>query len=154
MTDLTRRQSLALSAALVGGEPQAASTGSCVTIERIEPGPSGLPGVPLISWATAHGDMVHLSGITDDPRKPGADVAQQTRAVLRRIDALLAEAGSHKSKVLSATVWLTDMENFARHNDAWNEWVDADNRPARACLVSPQLWRPNLLVEIMAVAAR
>jgi enamine deaminase RidA (YjgF/YER057c/UK114 family) len=123
-----------------------------MTIERYEPTPT-MPGVPLITYAVSHGDTVHLAGVTADPRAPG-DVAQQTRQILARIDALLAAAGSHKSKLLSAQVWLTDMALYAAHNDAWNEWVDRDNPPVRACLLSPQLWRPGLLVEIMATAAR
>jgi enamine deaminase RidA (YjgF/YER057c/UK114 family) len=112
-----------------------------------------IPGIPLISYATAWGDIVYLAGVTADPGEPG-DVKDQTRQALARIDTLLARAGTHKSRVLSAQVWLTDMNLFAAHNDAWNEWVDPKNPPVRACLLSPQLWRPGLLVEIMVTAAR
>jgi len=121
-------------------------------IERFEPTPA-IPGVPLISFAVAHGGIAYLSGITANPEKLG-DIKDQTRQITARIDALLAKAGTDKSKLLSAQVWLTDMRHFAEHNDAWNEWVDPKNPPARACLLSPQLWRPGLLVEIMVTAAK
>ena len=119
-------------------------------IQRFEFTPA-IPGIPRISWAVTHGDVVHTSGITGSP---DGDVAQQTREVLARIDQLLAKACTDKTKLISATVWLTDMSLFAAHNNAWNEWVDPKNPPVRACLLSPQLWRPGLLVEIMATAAR
>ena len=119
-------------------------------IQRFEFTPA-IPGIPLISWAVAHGNVVQVSGITGNP---DGDVAQQTRQVLARIDQLLAKAGTDKSKLLSAVVWLTDMSLFAAHNNAWNEWVDPKNPPARACLHSSQLWRPGLLVEIIVTAAR
>ena len=126
--------------------------GQAAGIERYETTPS-TPGVPLISFAVAHGGIAYLSGITANPEKLG-DIKNQTRQITARIDALLAKAGTDKSKLLSAQVWLTDMRHFADHNDAWNEWVDPKNAPARACLLSPQLWRPGMLVEIMVMAAR
>ncbi|HKU97312.1 MAG TPA: RidA family protein [Vineibacter sp.] len=121
-------------------------------IERYELTPA-IPGIPLISYAVAHGGIVYLSGITANPASLG-DVKDQTLQILARIDTLLAKAGTNKSRLLSAQVWLTDMSLFAAHNDAWNTWVDAKNPPARACLLSPQLWRPGMLVEIMVTAAR
>jgi enamine deaminase RidA (YjgF/YER057c/UK114 family) len=123
-----------------------------MSIERYELTPS-IPGIPLISYAVAHGDVAYISGVTANPGQLG-DVKDQTRQILARVDALLERAGTNKSKLLSAQVWLTDMSHFAAHNDAWNEWIDPKNPPARACLVSPQLWRPGLLVEIMVTAAR
>lgn len=109
-----------------------------------------LPDLPTISLAVAHGDLVHLCGVTPDPV---GDVATQTRQVLERVDALLARAGTSKEHLLSAQVWLADMEAFAAHNEAWNAWVDVDDPPARAC-VEARLWQPGMLVEVMAVAAR
>jgi enamine deaminase RidA (YjgF/YER057c/UK114 family) len=157
---ITRRNAIELSAGATAllGLAQAADCSSephtrakPMDIDRYELTPS-LPGIPLISYAVVHHDIVYLSGITANPANPG-DVKEQTRQILARIDALLAKAGSGKSKLLTAQVWLTDMTLFAAHNDAWNEWVDRKNPPARACLLSPQLWRPGLLVEIMATAA-
>jgi enamine deaminase RidA (YjgF/YER057c/UK114 family) len=108
--------------------------------------------IPLISLATIHGNIVYLCGITADPSKHG-DVRDQTRQVLDRIDLLLARAGTNKSRLLTAQVWLTDMNLFADHNSIWNAWVDPKNPPVRMCVHSPQLWRSGLQVEIMATAA-
>jgi enamine deaminase RidA (YjgF/YER057c/UK114 family) len=153
MADLLRRNAVKASAlAVFAGASGAVNAAETATIERYALTPL-YPGIPLISYAVAHGGIVHVAGVTADPNNPG-DVKDQTRQVLARIDALLAKAGTDKSKLLSAQVWLTDMGLFAAHNDAWNEWVDPKNPPVRACLLSPQLWRPGLLVEIMAVAAR
>jgi len=166
MVDLTRRNAVKVpvlaalaGAAVSSGIANAAETFQPATneekhgdIERYELTPT-YPGIPLISYSVAYGGIVHLSGITADPRRLG-DVKDQTRQILARIDGLLAQAGTNKSKLLSAQVWLTDMSLFAAHNDAWNEWVDPKNPPVRACLLSPQLWRPGMLVEIMAVAAK
>ena len=106
--------------------------------------------LPHISGAVVHGDTVYLQGVTPDPE---GDITSQTRQVLERIDALLAMAGTDKSKLLSAQVWLSDMRLFDAHNAAWNEWVDRENPPVRACLRA-DLVRPGLLVEIMVIAAR
>ena len=116
---------------------------------------SGRPIVsvaPIISYATVHAGLVYVAGVTADPAKLG-DVKDQTRQVLERIDRLLARAGTSKSKMLTAQVWLTDMNLFVDHNEAWNAWVDPKNPPVRACLQSPSLWRPGMLVEIMTTAA-
>jgi len=109
--------------------------------------------IPIISLASVHDNIVYLCGITADPAKLG-DVRDQTRQILDRIDRLLDRAGTNKSKLLNAQVWLTDMALFADHNSVWNAWVDASNPPVRMCVQSPQLWRPGLLVEIMATATR
>jgi len=117
------------------------------------------PGIPRISYVVARGDTVYTAGVTPyiagkDDNAPLGDVKDQTRAVLAHIDRLLAEAGTNKSKLLTAQVWLTDMKHFADHCDAWNEWVDPENPPVRACLLSSELWRPGMLVEIMVTASR
>jgi enamine deaminase RidA (YjgF/YER057c/UK114 family) len=79
-------------------------------------------------------------------------VAEQTRTVLSQIDALLAEAGSAKSKVLSATIWLADMADFAEMNSVWDEWVGGRDAPARAT-GEAKLATPAYRVEIIVVAA-
>ena len=107
-------------------------------------------GLPLISRAVVRGDTVYLCGVTPDPV---GDIKAQTKQVLDRIDRLLQTAGSDKSKLLTAQVWLSDMRLFEAHNAVWNEWVDAKNPPLRAC-VQADLWRPNMLVEIMVTAAQ
>lgn len=107
-------------------------------------------GKPIISRVVAHGDRVYVCGIVGDP---DGDITTQTRQALARIDDLLARAGTDKSKLLTAQVWLSDMRHFRTHNAAWNEWVDCEHPPVRAC-VGAELSAPGLLVEIMATAAR
>ena len=111
-------------------------------IERIQPG-------PRMSQVVVGTPSVFLAGqVADDPN---ASLEEQTRQVLAKIDALLAEAGSDKSKLLSANLWITDMANFSAMNEVWNAWVDADNPPVRAC-VRADLALPEILVEIMVTA--
>ena len=105
---------------------------------------------PIISRVVAQGDRVYVCGITGDPV---GDVSAQTRQALQRIDELLARAGTDKSRLLTAQVWLSDIALFRTHNVAWNEWVDHEHPPVRAC-VQAELTSPGLLVEIMVTAAR
>ncbi len=104
-----------------------------------------------MSQCVVHGDTVYLAGqVADDPN---ADVAGQTKQILAKVDGLLAEAGSDKSKLLSATVWLSDIRAFDEMNKVWDAWISPGNTPARAC-VEAKLARSNLLVEIGFVAGR
>lgn len=106
---------------------------------------------PRLSQAVVHGDTVYLAGqVADDP---AADVRGQTEQILRKIDALLAAAGTDKSRLLSATVYLANMGTYAEMNAAWDAWVDPRHTPARAT-VEARLATPRYLVEITAVAAR
>ena len=73
--------------------------------------------------------------------------------MLERIDTALQKVGTDKSKLLTAQVWLADMQMFEAHNAVWNAWVDPQNPPVRAC-VRADLTRPGFLVEIMVTAAR
>jgi len=107
------------------------------------------PHLPTISQIVVHQGVVHLLGVTGDPND---DVETQTEQVLARIDQLLATAGTDKTRLLTAEVWLADIGDFDRHNRVWNAWVDPDHPPVRAC-VQADLWRPGLLVEIMVTAA-
>jgi enamine deaminase RidA (YjgF/YER057c/UK114 family) len=109
----------------------------------------GSAGRPIISRAVVRGDTVYLCGVLPDPV---ADIKTQTKQVLDRIDQLLKTAGTDKSKLLTAQVWLSDMRFFEDHNAVWNEWVDRANPPARAC-VRADLVR-TCLVEIMVTAAK
>ena len=111
---------------------------------------SGNDGLPIISKVAIRGDTVYLLGVTADP---AGDIRTQTRQVLERIDRLLVAAGTSKSKLLSAQVWLSDMRLFEEHNAEWNAWVDPASPPVRAC-VGAALWKPELLVEVMVTAAR
>jgi len=159
--DMTRITAGAAIAGAIASSPQlanAANEGVNMDIQRdlIQQPASGAPYIsvaPIISLGAAHQGVVYLSGITADPARPG-DIKNQTKQVLDRIDRLLGKAGTDKSKLLSAQIWLTDMAHFEDHNAAWNEWVDPRNPPVRACLLSPQLWYSGLLVEIMVIAAK
>ena len=113
-----------------------------MTIRRIEPG-------KRMSQAVVHGGVAYLAGQVG---APGESVAEQTRAVLAQIDRLLAEAGSDKSRILSATIWLADIAGFAEMNSVWDALVDPANSPARATGES-KLAAPEYVVEIIVTAA-
>ena len=104
-----------------------------------------------MSQAVSYGETVYLAGqVADDPNQ---DAAGQTRQILAKIDGLLAEAGTDKSKLLSATIWIADMRTFEDMNKIWDGWVSPGNTPARAT-VEAKLARANLLVEIGVIAAK
>ena len=105
----------------------------------------------ILSQAVVHGETVYLAGVV--AKNLDADVKGQTKEVLAEIDRLLGKCGSDKSKVLSATIWVTDIRNRAPMNEVWTTWVDTKNMPARAC-VEAALADPKALVEIMVIAAR
>ncbi len=116
-----------------------------MTIERFETG-------PRMSQAVAYGDMVYLAGqVAADT--VGTGVTAQTQQVLEQIDRLLKAAGTDKSRILTATIYLPDMSTFAEMNAAWDAWVDKQNPPARAT-VEARLAGPEYLVEIVIVAVR
>ena len=105
----------------------------------------------ILSLAVEHGDTVYLAGIV--AKNLEADVKGQTKEILNEIDRLLAKCGTGKSKILAATIWVTDIRNRALMNEVWTAWVDPKNLPARACVESA-LADPRALVEIMVVAAK
>ncbi len=105
-----------------------------------------------MSQLVIHGNTVYLAGQVAQ-NKPGATVAEQTADILQAIDSLLAEAGSDKSKILSATIWLSDIRGFQEMNEVWDAWVPEGNAPARAC-VEAKLAATKFTVEIGIVAAR
>lgn len=114
-----------------------------MAINRIEPG-------ARMSKAVVHAGTVYLAGqVADDPK---ADMATQTQQVLDKIEGYLQQAGTSKSNLLSATIYVTDMRNFKDMNTVWDAWVDSSNTPARAT-VEARLAHPELLVEIMVIAA-
>ena len=106
---------------------------------------------PILSHAVEHGETVYLAGIV--AKNIDTDIKNQTRQVLDEIDRLLAKCGSSKSKVLQATIWVTDIRNRAPMNEVWTAWVDPKNPPARAC-IEAKLADPRALVEIMVIAAK
>ena len=107
---------------------------------------------PRMSQIVEHGSTVFLAGqVAMDA--PGASVTDQTKNVLARIDGLLAEAGTSKSNLLSATIWLADIATFNEMNAVWDAWVDSANPPVRAC-VEAKLALPEYAVEIGIIAAK
>jgi len=116
-----------------------------MSIKRIEAG-------SRMSQAVIHGDTVYLAGQVAH-KSPGKPVGQQTEEILGSIDRLLAEAGTDKSKILSAQIWLTDISKWSEMNEVWDAWLSPGNAPARAT-VEAKLAGPDFNVEIMVVAAR
>ncbi|MFT8674686.1 MAG: RidA family protein [Acetobacter sp.] len=106
---------------------------------------------PRMSQGVVHGNTVYLAGQVA-LGAPGASVAEQTKDILDRIDALLAEAGTDKTRILSATIWLADIASFAELNGVWDAWIVPGQTPARACVES-RLAAPEFTVEIGVIAA-
>ena len=115
-----------------------------MTIKRIDVG-------PRMSQAVVHGNTVYLAGqVAPDPK--GSSVRDQTTAILNPVDDLLGAAGTDKTKILSATIWLADMSTFGEMNSVWDRWVSAGNTPARAT-VEAKLAAPDYKVEIAVICA-
>ncbi|WP_347267942.1 RidA family protein [Paracoccus sp. (in: a-proteobacteria)] len=103
-----------------------------------------------MSQAVIHNGIAYLAGQVGTA---GAPVAEQTREVLAKIDRLLAAAGSDKTRILSAQIWMADMADFAEMNAVWDAWVPAGHAPARATGESA-LATPDYKVEIIVIAAQ
>jgi len=114
-------------------------------IKRIDP----IEG--KLSDAVEHNGIIYLAGQVAGNLNAG--MKEQAEDVLRQIDALLAKCGSHKSRILTATVYVNDMALKPQMDEAWMAWVDQRNPPARAT-VEVQLGSPDTLVEIMCTAAK
>ncbi|KEJ88319.1 RidA family protein [Sulfitobacter donghicola] len=95
-----------------------------------------------------HRGVAYLCGQVGE----GDTIQEQTVECLRRVDALLTQAGSSREKMLRATIWLADMSDFAGLNEIWNDWVPEGFAPARAC-GEAKLARAALKVEIIVDAA-
>jgi enamine deaminase RidA (YjgF/YER057c/UK114 family) len=113
-------------------------------IQRVNPG-------KRLSDAVVHGSTIYLAGQVAG--NPGADVKAQTRDILAQIDRLLGGLGSSKQRLLSATIYLADMADYAAMNEVWESWAPATDLPARAT-VQAKLARPEYRIEIQAIAAR
>jgi enamine deaminase RidA (YjgF/YER057c/UK114 family) len=116
-----------------------------MTIQRFETG-------PRMSKAVVNGNTVYLAGLVADEPK-GKSVTEQTKSILAQIDGYLQKAGTDKSKLLTANIWITDMANFAEMNAVWDAWVSPGNTPARAT-VEARLATPDYKIEIMVTAAK
>lgn len=106
---------------------------------------------PRLSQVAIHGDTVYTAGIVADDTN--ADVAGQTGQILDKIDRYLKEAGTDKTRILTATIWLASIKDFAEMNSVWDQWVPKGNTPARACIES-KLASPQYRVEIRVIAAK
>ncbi len=115
-----------------------------MTLKRIDVG-------ERMSQAVVHGNTVYTAGQVAQGA-PGGSVTEQTEDILKAIDRLLAEGGGDKSKLISATIWLADMGDFAEMNAVWDAWVSPGNTPCRACVES-KLAAPQFTVEIGVIAA-
>jgi enamine deaminase RidA (YjgF/YER057c/UK114 family) len=116
-----------------------------MTVKRIQVG-------PRMSQAVVHGNVVYLAGQVCPADAGATTVAAQAKVILAQIDRLLAEAGTGKQNLLSATIWLKDMSTFAEMNEVWDRWVAQGSTPARAT-VEARLAGPQYLIEIAAIAA-
>ena len=103
-----------------------------------------------LSRLVTHNGIAYLAGLTADNR--GAPIKGQTEQILEKIDGLLKLADTDKSRLLTATVYISDMRLKPQMDEAWIAWVDPNQTPARAC-VETRLGTPDTLVEIMVVAA-
>ena len=116
-----------------------------MSVERKEVG-------PRMSQIVIHGNTVYLAGVVAR-EQAGKSVGDQTKEILATIDGYLKQAGTDKSKLLSANIWLTDIATFGELNAVWDAWVSPGNTPARAT-VQARLAAPQFTVEIMVTAAK
>ena len=112
-------------------------------ITRIETG-------KRMSQAVIHGDTIYLAGQVGTP---GTSVARQTEDCLKSVERLLAEAGSDKTRILKAVIWLADASDFEEMNSVWDAWAPEGHAPARAC-GETRLANPDYRVEIIVTAAK
>lgn len=116
-----------------------------MTIKRIDAG-------ARMSQAVICNGIAYTAGQVANSAEDSTSVADQTREILKQIDDLLARAGTDKSRLIKATIWITDMANFAEMNAVWDAWVAPGNTPVRAC-VEAKLALPKFKLEIMVEAA-
>ncbi|MCK9914293.1 RidA family protein [Microbacteriaceae bacterium K1510] len=102
------------------------------------------------SRALVHNGIVYTAGQVPDDM--GLDIAGQAKQVLAKIEQLVTEAGSSKSRILTAQVWLRTMEDFAAFNTVWDAWVVQGSTPTRCC-GKVEMNNPNCRVEILVTAA-
>jgi len=105
-----------------------------------------------MSKVVVHNEIVYTSGLVD--LQLGEGIVQQTQNVLQEVDELLAKAGTSKSKILTASIWLQNIDrDFQAMNEVWVDWMDPNNKPVRATVESPMA-KPDFLVEIQVTAAK
>ena len=102
-----------------------------------------------MSQIVIHNDTIYLAGKVGNP---GDGLAEQTKTSLDSVESLLSEAGSDKTRILQATIWLDNMDDFAEMNKVWDAWITPGSAPTRACGES-KLATPEYKVEVIVVAA-
>lgn len=107
-------------------------------------------GTGRMSRAVVHNNTVYLCGQTHGEKD--ADVKEQTKVCLEKVEALLEKYGSDKKHILSVTIYLKEIELFAEMNSVWDAWVEDGFEPARAC-VEAKMAREDILVELSVIAA-
>lgn len=105
-----------------------------------------------MSKIVIHNNTVYLCGQVGDSPEGQVSVGRQTENMLAKVDSLLDKAGSGRDSILSATIYVRDMKDFAKMNTVWDNWIPEGHAPARAC-VEARMARPDLLVEISVIAA-
>ena len=116
-----------------------------MTVQRFENG-------PRMSRVEVHNDTVYQAGLTADATA-GQSVGEQTKEILGKIDGLLKQGGTDKSKLLQAVIWLQDIRTVDEFNKEWDAWVVAGSGPARAC-IEARLQSPKKMIEIQVTAAQ
>ena len=114
-----------------------------MTIERLQTG-------ARMSRIVKHNGTVYLCGQVATDKF--ADITTQTQTMLAEVDALLVQAGSGRNNILSATIYLKDMQDYDAMNSVWDNWLASGHAPARAC-VQAAIAEPEYLVEVSVVAA-
>lgn len=107
-------------------------------------------GSSRFSAITIHNQTVYLAGQVSQLTEGG--IAEQSTDVFAKVDSLLAEAGTEKSRVLSVQIWLKTMADYTGMNEVWDNWIDAENPPVRVCVEAPMA-KPGYLIEVLVVAA-
>ena len=106
---------------------------------------------PKLSRVVIHNDIVYLCGQV--AKNYDDDIEGQTQTMLERVDEHLAEAGTDRSKILHATIYIRDIKEVVKMNEVWGKWLGDSPRPARTC-VQAEMAKPNILVEITITAAK
>lgn len=114
-----------------------------MAIERLE-------STERMSRIVKHNGTLYLCGQTAG--EVGWDIAEQTRRCLDKVEALLIKAGSHRDNLLSVTIYICDMKDFATMNAIWDAWIADYEKPARTC-VEARMARPEILVELSVIAS-
>jgi len=122
-------------------------------VEHIGLNPGGKDGeLVRSSEIVRHKDFAWFVNTPDKPYDGNASIAEQTRQIIRRIEGRLAQIGSDKTRILSATIWLSDMAHFEGMNEVWDNWIDQEHAPSRACC-AVKLANPDMKIEVLITAA-